>query len=94
MADSQDPSSSQVPGGSADAIVEHDGAPHECLEWCPICRTADVLRAGASPEMRDQWEDIQREALATLRVVIDHYSRRLDQEAAENAAPDEPPRPE
>ena len=86
MADSHDPGSSQSPPERGEMIAEHDGHGPECLEWCPICRTADILRAGASPEMRGQWQDIQREALATLRVVLDHYSRRLDEEAARNAS--------
>jgi hypothetical protein len=50
----------------------------ECLEWCPICRTADVLRATAPPELRDQWQAVQREALLTVRSLIDSYLERID----------------
>jgi hypothetical protein len=56
---------------------------HECLEWCPICRTADVVRASVPPELRDQWADVQREALATLRAMIDHYLARSEQQQRE-----------
>jgi hypothetical protein len=88
----QDQSSTHPPVGHTEAVDKSDGLPPECLEWCPICRTADILRAGASPEVRAQWTDIQREALATLRAVLDHYSRRLDEDAARNASSrDEPP---
>jgi hypothetical protein len=52
----------------------------ECVEWCPICRTADVLRATAPPELRDQWQSVQREALLTTRALIDSYLERLDSE--------------
>jgi hypothetical protein len=52
----------------------------ECVEWCPICRAADVLRATASPELRDQWQSVQREALLTTRALIDSYLERLDTE--------------
>ena len=52
----------------------------ECVEWCPICRTADVLRATAPPELRDQWQAVQREALVTTRALIDSYLERLDSE--------------
>jgi hypothetical protein len=52
----------------------------ECLEWCPICRAADVLRTSASPELRDQWQTVQREALLTTRALIDGYLERLDSE--------------
>ncbi len=48
------------------------------MEWCPICRAADVLRATAPPEVRDQWQAVQREALLTTRAVIDNYLERLD----------------
>ncbi len=50
------------------------------MEWCPICRTADVLRATAPPELRDQWQAVQREALITTRALIDSYLERLDSE--------------
>jgi hypothetical protein len=61
------------------------GAPHaadgrECVEWCPICRTADVVRASVPPEIRDQWHDVQREALVTVRALIDHYIERLERQ--------------
>lgn len=49
----------------------------QCVEWCPVCRAADVLRAGASPELRGQWHAVQREALVTMRALIDHYLERL-----------------
>jgi hypothetical protein len=53
----------------------------ECIEWCPICRAADVVRATAPPELRDQWQSVQREALLTTRALIDTYLERLDTEA-------------
>jgi hypothetical protein len=52
----------------------------ECVDWCPICRAADVLRATAPPELRDQWQLVQREALLTTRALIDSYLERLDSE--------------
>jgi hypothetical protein len=48
-----------------------------CVELCPICRGAEVLRATASPELRGQWHSVQREALLTMRTMIDHYLERL-----------------
>ena len=50
-----------------------------CVELCPICRAADVLRAGGPPELRGQLSDFQREALLTLRALIDPYIERLDE---------------
>jgi hypothetical protein len=49
---------------------------HECLDWCPICRTADLLRASAPPELRDQVQGLQRDALVTLRALLDAYIER------------------
>jgi hypothetical protein len=37
-----------------------------------------MLRATASPELRDQWQAVQREALLTTRALIDTYLERLD----------------
>jgi hypothetical protein len=50
----------------------------ECLEWCPICRTADVVRASVPPELRSQLESVQRDALVAMRAMLDHYIERLD----------------
>jgi hypothetical protein len=51
---------------------------HECLDWCPICRTADVLRATTSPELREQFQGLQRDAVETLRTLLESYIERLD----------------
>ena len=59
------------------ATPEH---PHQCVDLCPICRGAEILRATATPELRDQWQSVQREALVTMRAMIDHYLERLDEE--------------
>jgi hypothetical protein len=53
--------------------------PHQCVDLCPICRGAEVLRATSSPELRDQWQAVQREALVTMRAMIDHYLERIEQ---------------
>jgi hypothetical protein len=55
---------------------------HECLDWCPICRTADVLRTNAPPELRDQWQSLQRDTLVTLRQLLDAYIDRLGEPPA------------
>jgi hypothetical protein len=57
----------------------HGAEAAECVEWCPICRAADVLRATTTPEVREQWEGIQREALLTLRAIVDHYTERVSE---------------
>src|SRR3954447_7961051 len=49
---------------------------HECLDWCPICRGAEVLRAGAPPELRSQLAAAQRDSLMMLRALIDSYLDR------------------
>jgi hypothetical protein len=70
---------------------EQQPAQH-CVELCPICRGAEVLRATSSPELRGQWQTVQREALVTLRAMIDHYLERLDEyESAERPTVEEIP---
>jgi len=58
-------------------------APHHadprCLELCPICRGAEILRAAGGPELRGQLDDVGREALLTLRSLVDHYLERIEQ---------------
>jgi hypothetical protein len=82
--------------GPHDHSEEHfgvgDGALQtECVEWCPICRTMDVLRASTTPEVREQWQGIQREALLTLRALVDQYIERLGDEQARDTASREAP---
>src|SRR5947207_2532784 len=59
---------------------------HECLEWCPICRGADVVRATTPPELREQWQTMQRDALEMMRALIDAYLERLADGRAHSAA--------
>ena len=68
--------------GAAAASTGHDGE-LQCVELCPICRAADVLRASGPPELRGQLNDFQREALLTLRALLDHYIERIDTVAEE-----------
>ena len=64
-------------GLGAAAAAGHDGE-MQCVELCPICRAADVLRASGPPELRGQLNEFQREALLTLRALLDHYIERID----------------
>ena len=53
----------------------------ECLELCPICRAADVLRASGAAEMRGGLDELGRDALIALRTVIDSYLERSEGQA-------------
>jgi hypothetical protein len=53
-----------------------DAPAHECLDWCPICRTADVLRSSAPPELREQVQGLQRDAMVAVRAILDAYIER------------------
>lgn len=55
---------------------EERGTGQECLEWCPICRSAELLRATASPEMRRQLQTIQNEAFQIFRAFAVAYAER------------------
>jgi hypothetical protein len=65
-----------------DAEAPEGGTAHQCVEWCPICRTMDILRASSTPEIREQWEAVQREALLTLRTLVEHYIQRVGEQRA------------
>ncbi|MGH2953677.1 MAG: hypothetical protein ACRDK9_06595 [Solirubrobacterales bacterium] len=66
--------------------MEREDQP-QCVELCPICRGAEVLRSTASPELRGQWHSVQREALLTMRTMIDHYLERLDEAQGARGGP-------
>ncbi len=73
------PSGSERPDLLRELLESHSGD-LRCLELCPICRAADVLRATAPEDLRDGWHGVQREALLTMKSLIDHYVERLDDE--------------
>jgi hypothetical protein len=66
-----------------DLLEAHEGGDLRCVELCPICRAADVLRATAPDDLKDQWQVVQREALLTMKAAIDRYVERLEAEPAE-----------
>lgn len=76
--------------GAAAVASGHDGD-LRCVELCPICRAADILRASGPPELRGQINEFQREALVTLRTLLDHYISRLDGPPAAGGAVEDIP---
>ena len=66
-----------------DLLESHGAGDLRCVELCPICRAADVLRATAPDDLKDQWQVVQREALLTMKAAIDRYVERLDLETEE-----------
>jgi hypothetical protein len=52
----------------------------ECVDFCPICRTADVLRATMPPEFQEHWHSWQRELLLAVRSLLDHYIEHVESE--------------
>ncbi len=50
-----------------------------CLEWCPICRSADIVRATTAPEAIGQVQAIQNEAIGVLRSFLALYAERSGQ---------------
>jgi hypothetical protein len=74
-------------GDQTPAAEDGQGATdHECLEWCPICRGAEVVRATTPPELREQWQTVQRDALVMVRALIDAYLQRLGDGPGRRAA--------
>ena len=60
-------------------------AEFQCLEFCPICRTADVLRATMPDEFREHMHNLQREGLLAMRAMLDHYIQHLERQRARSA---------
>jgi hypothetical protein len=61
---------------------EHGGVEFQCLEFCPICRTADVMRATMPDEFREHLHNLQREGLLAMRALLDHYIQHLERQRA------------
>jgi hypothetical protein len=72
---------SERPGGASGGTgATGRGVEFQCLEFCPICRTADVVRATMPEEFREHWHALQREGLLAMRSLLDHYIRQLDEQ--------------
>jgi hypothetical protein len=52
----------------------------QCLDFCPICRTADVVRATMPAEFQEHWRAWQREMLLAFRSLVDHYIEHLERD--------------
>ncbi len=73
------------------------GHGHECLEWCPICRSAELIRTAVPPELKDQAEAFQREAVNVFRAFLTAYSERTgnpDSSKPSGPAPESPTDPD
>lgn len=64
------------------AGAERSGIEFQCLDFCPICRTADVLRATVPDEFREHLHSLQREGLLAMRALLDHYIQHMERERA------------
>jgi hypothetical protein len=58
----------------------------ECVDFCPICRTADVLRATMPDEFQEHWHTWQKEMLLAMRSLLDHYIHHVEAQRS-GAAP-------
>jgi hypothetical protein len=54
------------------------GIEFECVDFCPICRTADVLRATMPEEFQEHWHAWQKEMLLAMRSLLDHYIHHVE----------------
>ncbi|MBN8870234.1 MAG: hypothetical protein J0H66_10180 [Solirubrobacterales bacterium] len=83
-------------GGASDPGQGGQPGHGDCLEWCPICRSAELFRNTVSPELRQQAESIQHEAIGVLKAFLDAYADKAGGEPGAPAAghdPEEPPTP-
>ena len=75
------PRVSRAPGWSDDPPAgDQTAGKHEyqCVDFCPICRTADVLRVALPDEFQEHWHALQREGLLAARTLLDHYLQHLE----------------
>ena len=88
--------------GSAGPGESNGAHTDNCLEWCPICRSAELFRNTVSPELRQQAESIQHEAVGVLKAFLDAYAEKSgsghgpggsDSGMPRRDEPEEPPAP-
>ena len=57
----------------------------ECVDFCPICRTADVMRATMPEEFQEHWHAWQKEMLLAMRSLLDHYIHHVETQRSSTA---------
>lgn len=60
----------------AESAGNGEGRDDHCLEWCPICRSAELFKATVSPELKQQAESIQHEAMGVFKAFLDAYAEK------------------
>jgi hypothetical protein len=73
-------SEGRSPNGGGDLGAAGHDSERQCLEFCPICRTADVVRATMPAEFQEHWHSVQRELLLAVRSLVDHYLDHVEKE--------------
>jgi hypothetical protein len=63
----------------------------ECVDFCPICRTADVLRATMPEEFQEHWHAWQKEMLLAMRSLLDHYIHHVEAQRSSAASVEDIP---
>lgn len=59
----------------------------ECLEWCPICRSAELIRSTAPPDLKSQLEAIQGEAFNVMKAFMAAYAEKAPAPGARQSDP-------
>jgi uncharacterized protein YuzB (UPF0349 family) len=77
-----DPFGTDDPFEQLRSSAERGAVEFQCLEFCPICRTADVMRATMPDELREHLHNLQREGLLAMRALLDHYIQHLERQRA------------
>jgi hypothetical protein len=77
---------SEAPGGARARSIEF-----ECVDFCPICRTADVLRATMPEEFQEHWHTWQKEMLLAMRSLLDHYISHVESQRSGSASVEDIP---
>lgn len=70
---------------SRDFAQTHHHGQHECLDWCPICRGAELIKASVPPELADQLHVVQRDILLLVQALVEAQLARI-REQQEQAA--------
>ena len=65
-------------GESRGGSGQNEGNGDQCLEWCPICRSAELFKNTVSPELKQQAESIQHEAVGVLKAFLDAYADKAN----------------
>jgi len=77
------------PDSGRDGRDPETGNDHRCLEWCPICRSAELSGLAGTPDLLEYFQAIQGDLVTILKAFMTAYAERVAETGGPTGVPDD-----